>query len=125
MSSSYELEAGRVHKRLLLLKLRGVDHIDRARELVGYQVALEQEALEPLGPREYYYHEVFGLEVFDIAGNRIGHVTDIWFKAGGDVYVVAGPDKDHLIPAVKEIVTEVDLVTKRMIIDPPEGLLDI
>ena len=48
----------------------------------------------------------------------------LWSTPGGDLYVVQGEAKEYLIPVTKEIVEKVDLTAGRMIINPPEGLLD-
>ena len=66
-----------------------------------------------------------GLEVFDTKGERIGVIVRTWPTPGGELYVVNGPSKEHLIPAVKEIIEKVDFAAGRMIINPPEGLLDL
>jgi 16S rRNA processing protein RimM len=68
---------------------------------------------------------VIGLEVFDTQGERIGIVTRTWPTPGGELYVVNGGSKEYLIPAVKEIIEKVDLASGKMIINPPEGLLDL
>jgi 16S rRNA processing protein RimM len=52
-------------------------------------------------------------------------VTRIWSTAGGELYVVQGPEREHLIPAVKEIIERVDLEAGKMVIDAPPGLLDL
>lgn len=86
---------------------------------------MEEEALQPLNAGEYYYYQALGLEVFDLQGRRIGVITRIWPKDGGDLYVVAGLSKEHLIPAVKDVIEKVDLAGRKMIINPPPGLLDL
>ncbi len=78
-----------------------------------------------MNPGEYYQYQVIGLEVFDLHGARIGVITRTWPTPGGELYVVRGEDKDHLIPAVKEIVEKVDFAAGKMIINPPDGLLDL
>ena len=66
-----------------------------------------------------------GLEVFDTRGERLGVVERIWSKPGGDLYVVKGDAKEYLIPVTKEIVEKIDLAAGKMIINPPEGLLEL
>jgi len=83
------------------------------------------EALPPLLPGEYYHYQVVGLEAYDTEGTLIGTITRIWSKEGGDLYVVQGKDKEHLVPATKEVVEKVDFSAGKMIIRLPEGLLDL
>lgn len=123
--STVEVEAARRHRRQILLKLRGVDIIESARQWVGSTLAVPEKALETPAPGQYYHYQVIGIEVFDTSGARIGTLKQIWSTAGSELYVVAGLDKEHLIPAVKEIIAKVDLEAGRMIVDLPAGLLDL
>ena len=115
----------RAHKGHFLVKLRGADRIVEAKNWVGSIVSVDEEALQPLKPGEYYYYQVVGLDVFDIQGERVGIITRIWTKPGGDLYVVTGTDKEYLIPATKELIEKIDLPGGKMIINLPAGLLDL
>ena len=119
------VDGARPHRGAALLKLRGVDDMDAARDLVGCRLWVRQDALAPLGAAEYYYEEVVGFEVVDAAGVRVGTVARIWPRQGGDLLVVAGPAKEHLIPAVKEFIRQIDVVNRTVTIDAPDGLLDL
>ena len=124
-SSPHWIEARKPHKGHLLLRLRGIEGINEAEKGVGAILSVAEEALQPPGPGEYYYYQVVGFDVYDTQGNWVGIITRIWTKEGGDLYVVTGPRKEYLIPAVKEIVEKIDFATGRMIINPPPGLLDL
>lgn len=123
--SAYSLQKITRHKRQLLLKLQGIDSMDEAKNCVGAILSVAEEALQPLAPGEYYHYQAVGLEVFDIQGRLIGTVTQIWSKDGGDLYVVRGASKEYLIPAIKEIVEKIDFADRKIIINPPPGLLDL
>jgi 16S rRNA processing protein RimM len=58
-------------------------------------------------------------------GNHIGKITRLQSTPGGDLYVVEGEAKEYLIPVTKEIVKKSDLAAGRVIINPPEGLLEL
>jgi 16S rRNA processing protein RimM len=120
-----QVESARPHKRQILLKLCGTDDIESASRWVGSTVSVPEETLEIPAPGQYYHYQVIGLEVFDINGTRIGTLKEIWSTPASELYVIAGADKEHLIPAVKEIIAEVDLATGRVIVDLPAGLLDL
>jgi 16S rRNA processing protein RimM len=124
-ASEHELEAVRPHQGRFLIKLRNIDCINEAERWIGSKVSVAEEALQLLGPHEYYHYQVVGFDVFDLRGKRVGTVERVWSTAAGELYVVAGEAKEHLIPAVKEIVENVDLVARTIIINPPEGLLDL
>ena len=121
----YSLEQAKPHKRILLLKLKGIDKIETAEQLIGHELSMPMNILEPLGDDEYYHLDIVGFDVFDTKDNYLGKVTDVWLKEGGDLYVIEGIEKEHLVPATKEIIDEVDLPNRRMVVDLPDGLLDL
>jgi len=123
--SRHFLQLSKTQKDNVLVQLKGIDGIDIAKTLVGSTLLVDEEALQPPGPGEYYYYQALGLNVFDTRGVWIGKVTRIWFKKGGDLYVVSGASREYLIPAIKEVVEKIDIPGKKMIINPPNGLLDI
>jgi 16S rRNA processing protein RimM len=123
--SRLEIEKCRAHKDHFLVKLSKIDRIDDAAPWVGAILYLAERDLDPLSTGEYYHYQVIGLEVFDIEGQRIGVIDRTWSTPGGELYVVKGPLKEHLIPAVKEIIEKVDFAAHKVVINPPEGLLDL
>ena len=123
--SIHEIESSKPHKKQFLIKLRGVTHIDSARQHIGATVLVDDTALAVLEPGQYYQYQVIGFEVVDVNGMVIGTVVSTLSTAGGELYVVQGSEKEHLIPAVKEIVEKVDFAEKKMVINPPDGLLDL
>ena len=122
---TFSLERARPHRGLALVKLGGVDDMDAARALVGCRLSARGAALAPLGSSEYYYQEVVGFEVRDPGGAWVGTVTRFWPRQGGDLLVVAGPEREHLIPALREFIRQVDFVERTITIDAPDGLLDL
>ena len=120
-----KVDEARPHRRFALLKLRGVDDMNAARELVGSRLSVPQDTLAPLSASEYYYEEVVGFEVLDGEGGRVGTVTGIWTRQGGDLLVVEGSGKEHLIPAIREFIRQIDVVNGTVTIDAPEGLLEL
>ena len=123
--SEHRIEASNSHRNQLLIKFAGVDSIDQAALLVGSTVAIDEAALESLQPGQYYHYQVVGFDVFTASGAHIGSISSTLTTAAGELYVVQGTHKEHLIPAVKEFIDRVDFTARRMIISPPEGLLDL
>jgi len=112
-------------KKQFLIKLRGIDGIDEAQRWVGATLSVDEAALEPLDAGQYYHYQVIGFAVFHKDGTRIGTIVSLLSTAGGDILVVKEGEKEYLIPAVKEIVDKVDFDSQRVIVDPPQGLLDL
>jgi 16S rRNA processing protein RimM len=123
--SLHEIASSKPHKKQWLIKLRGIDHIDAAKPLIGATLQVDSAALSALEPGQYFQYQVVGFEVVDRSGKAIGKLTAMLATAGGDLYVVQGAEKEHLIPAVKEIVDKVDFDEKKIIVNPPDGLLDL
>jgi 16S rRNA processing protein RimM len=115
----------RPYKSQFLVKLSGVDRINDAQQWVGSILYVPERDLDSLPSGQYYHYQVIGLEVFDTQGNRIGVVARTWSTPGGELYVVNGAFKEHLIPAVREIIEKVDLAAGKVVINPPDGLLDL
>jgi 16S rRNA processing protein RimM len=123
--ASFEIEGSKPNKKQFLIKLCGVDGIDEAERWVGAKLFVSEEALDALEPGQYYHYQVVGFEVVQLNGESVGKITSIMSTPGGEIYVVRGPAKEHLIPAVKEIIEEVDFTAGKMVINPPPGLLDL
>jgi 16S rRNA processing protein RimM len=121
----HQIESSKPHKKQFLLKLRGVDRIDSAQPLIGATLLVDDGALAALESGEFYQYQVIGFQVVDLDGSAIGTLVSTLSTPGGELFVVQGATKEHLIPAVKEIVEKVDFDEKKIVINPPEGLLDL
>lgn len=87
-------------------------------------IEVDESMLPKLGNNQYYYHQIIGLSVVTPEGETIGRVTKIMETPANELYVVQGSGREYLIPAVKPIVTDINLDTGTMTITPIEGLLD-
>lgn len=118
------LEAGRQKGRVLLY-LEGVHTRSRAEELVGLEVRGERGRFPALEPGEYYWFQLFGLLVLDAAdGSELGRLAEIIPTPGHDVYVVRRDEQELLLPAVEEVINEINLEEGWMKVTPPLGLIE-
>ena len=120
------LEGYRLHKGHALLKLQGCDDRTAAEMLRGYYIQVHFEDALPLEEDEYFEHQIVGLQVWTAAGELLGEVAEILYTGANDVYVVRGGSpgrRDILIPAIEDVVLEVDLDGGRLVVELPEGLL--
>ncbi|MGH7388787.1 MAG: ribosome maturation factor RimM [Candidatus Rokuibacteriota bacterium] len=109
----------------VLLALEGCASVDAAARLVGQLVAVpESEALPP-GPGRFYPWQLAGCRVVTEDGQPVGTVTRVETGPAHDLWVVTDGVREHLIPAVAEIVVDLDLGQRRVVIRPPDGLLDL
>jgi len=88
---------------------------------------VDSETLPALDdPDEFYDHELVGLTVLLAGGEPLGAVDDVVHGPGGDLLVVrAGDGREHLVPFIRAMVPTVDVAGGRVVVDPPEGLLDL
>ncbi len=122
--AAYEVVSARVHRRMAYLRLKGCDSVEDAEKLRGQLVRIPVSEAMPLPADHYYWYQIFDLEVWTVSGDYIGKVVDILDRPANDVYVVRGPRGEVLIPAIEDVVKEIDLERGRMIIEPLPGLLD-
>src|SRR5579875_2895998 len=119
--------ATRWHTGRLIVTFEGVRDRNAAEDLKGTVLVLDSAQIPaPADPDEFYDHQLIGLAVVTAAGVPVGEVTDV-LHHGQDLLVirrVSGPAADALVPFVSAIVTEVDVPSGRLVIDPPPGLLD-
>ena len=117
----YTIEGVRPYKGedMHLLKLRGIDDATAAEAVRGGELCLPLGELPQLPPDSYYQHDIIGLQVFALDGTPVGVIDDIMPTGGNDVYVIKAPDQNQiLIPAIKDVVKQIDLVRRVMYIDP-------
>ncbi|MEV8332484.1 ribosome maturation factor RimM [Streptomyces niveus] len=120
------VETGRVHSGRLLLRFAGVGDRTGAEALRNTLLIAEVDPQDmPEDPDEYYDHQLMDLDVVLTDGTEIGRITEITHLPSQDLFIVERPDgTEVMIPFVEEIVTEIDLVEQRAVIDPPPGLID-
>ncbi|HIE12217.1 MAG TPA: ribosome maturation factor RimM [Desulfotomaculum sp.] len=119
----YPVESAGLHKRFILLKLAGVDDIKSAEKLRGAAIKVPRAETVPLPPGHLYVFEIVGLEVWSEEGALIGKVGAVLKTGANDVYSVTSPNgKEILIPAIKEVVREIDVDSGKMLVRLPEGL---
>jgi len=120
----YTILAAKPHKGVIIARLEGLNTRDDAEELRGWSVLVEPRELPPTDEDEYYWHEIVGMEVVVEEGHHIGVVHSIFSTGSNDVFVVRGDGKEILIPAIAQVIVNVDRGERRIVIRPMEGLLD-
>ena len=119
------IEKSRVQKNTVVLKLENIDSTEVAEGYRNKFVYIPEETLEELPEDAYYIKDLLGLEVYEKNGEKLGSVSDIIKGPGQDLYEIKGEDKTFLLPGVKEFILDIDLAKKRIVVDPPKGLLDL
>lgn len=112
----FPVEDAKVHGDHLVAKLEGVDDRDQAFRLKGKPIAVPREQLPEPEEGEYYWSDLIGLEVENLQQVRLGRIADVFATGANDVLVVNG-ERERLIPYIAQVVQQVDLAARRMIVD--------
>ncbi len=121
----YTLQTIREAVKSYLLSFKECNDRNSVEHLRNLIIFIQRDALPDLTDDEYYHHDLIGMSVFDSKGNCIGEIAEIITTGANDVYVIAtGQDTNNelLLPAIKSVIQEVDLVKKRVIVELPEWL---
>jgi len=109
-----------------VIAIEGVATMNDAEALAGYELRVPVDRLAALPAGTFYRHELIGCRVETPTGAAIGVVRDVEGTAGRSRLIVdGGPRGEILIPLVAEICTAVDIAGQRIVVEPPEGLLEL
>jgi 16S rRNA processing protein RimM len=120
-----DLESSRMHKGRIALKFAGCDSIDGAEELRGARVVVSRDQLVELPEDTYYDFDLIGCEVVAIEGQQLGRVEEVQNYGAAPLLVVRDGAREILIPLALSICVEIDTERKRIVVNPPEGLLEL
>ena len=118
-----EIKSSRRHKGAVLLRLAGIDTPEDIASYRGEYLQVPKADLAALAEGEYYRYELIGLRVVSTEGEELGEIAEVLERPANDVFVVRGPKGEALIPAVGEIVREVDVAGGVVTIEVIPGLL--
>ena len=111
-------------KERVVLRFAGIDSIELAESLRNVAICIPESAVAELDEGEFFDWQLAGCEVTTIEGTRLGTVREIMRTGGTEILVVEDGDREILIPFAETICPEVDIENKRIMVDPPEGLLE-
>ncbi|WP_248960565.1 ribosome maturation factor RimM [Sphaerisporangium perillae] len=118
------VESMRWHKNILLLGFTGVTGREGAEALRDTMLVIDSADVPPSDdPDEFYDHQLIGMSVVTVGGESVGEIVEV-LHHGQDLLVVRRGADEVFVPFVKALVPEVDLAAKRVVVDPPPGLLN-
>ena len=115
----------RFHQGRPIIALEGVLTMNDAEALAGAELWVASAELTPLPVGTFYRHDLVGCEVRDSSGAAIGTVTAVEGPLERSHLVIQGSRGEVLIPLAAEICVKVDPAAREIVVNPPEGLLDI
>ncbi|MFC4354431.1 ribosome maturation factor RimM [Chryseomicrobium palamuruense] len=114
----------RTHKNFDLLTFEGMTNINDVEKFRNHFLKVNKDQLNELEDHAYYYHEIMGCRVVSTEGQEIGEVTEILATGANDVWeVTPSKGKKHYIPYIAQVVQEIDIEEKKIVIDVMEGML--
>jgi 16S rRNA processing protein RimM len=120
-----DLENSRLHKGRVALKFAGCDSVSGAEELRNARVLIPRDQLVELPEDTYYDFDLIGCEAVATGGQHLGRVEEVRNYGAAPLLVVRDGERELLIPLALSICVEIDTGRKRIVVNPPEGLLDL
>ena len=125
IENHYEIDWIKSHSRGALLALKGVIDRDHARSLIESELYIAKAELPELEAGTYYWFDLIGISVYTCDGRYIGSIASIIETGANDVYVVKDAGKEILVPAIESVVQSIDIKSKIMRVELPEGLEEV
>lgn len=119
------IEKVRPQKNFFVIKFKEIADMNAAEDIVGSVIKINPDELTELPADTYYIFDIIGMNVVTDEGQELGAVRDVIQTGSNDVYIVKGTEKEYMIPALKEVVLNIDKDAKRIVIKPLNGLLDL
>jgi 16S rRNA processing protein RimM len=123
----FAVEGWQPHGNRIILRLTRFGGLrDEALRWTGAEILMRSRDLPSLEEGEYFCHQLVGCEVYLDQGEHLGRLEGVQNFSGREVWTIVTPqDQEVLFPAENDFVRSIDLKTRRIVIDPPEGLLDV
>ena len=118
------LAAAPAARGMLRVELAGIQDANAAAALKGGIVMVPRASLPPTKPREFYYFQAIGCEVFLTDQTRLGTVTEVFSNGANDVMVVREGRREILVPVIEDIVKSIDLDSRRVVVESVPGLIE-
>ena len=119
-----QIEEVKYSKNQVLLKLKGIETVEEAEKYRNCYLKLPREKARKLPKNTYFIADLIGLEVYTEEGNLLGKVEDIYNTGASDIYVIKDElGKQILLPAIKDVIKQVDVEQEKIIVHLLEGLI--
>ena len=120
----FEIEEVKYHKNMVLVKFKGIDKIEDAESLRNTYILIDRKDQRPLDKDTYYIVDLLGSEVYTDEDQLLGKLEDIFNTGSNDIYVVKDKlGKQILLPAIKDVIKEIDMENKKIVVHLLNGLI--
>jgi len=122
--TEYEIEEVKYHKDMVLIKFKGIDKVEQAEMLRNSYLTVSRDSVEKLEEGRYYIVDLLGLEVYTDEQILLGTLEDIFNTGSNDIYVVKDKQgKQILLPAIQDVIKQIDIENKKIIVHLLPGLI--
>lgn len=122
--TEFKIQDVKYSKNMVLLKLEGIDNIEEAEKYRNCYLKINRKDAVELDEDSYFIVDIIGCEVYTDSQELLGKVIDVFPTGSNDVYTVKGINNNEiLIPAIEDVIKDVDIKNKKIIIHLMEGLI--
>lgn len=119
----YDIEKIRYTSNMFVIKIKGIDSIENTTTIMNKEIYRKVENKEFENNQEFFVKDLIGIEIFDESDIYIGKLKEVLNTGANDVYVITREKKDELLlPAIKQVVKQIDIKGRKMIVNVMEGL---
>ena len=123
-TKNLEIEEVKYQKNQILIKFKGIDTLEQAELLRNAYIEIDRKDAIPLEEGQYFIADLLESEVYSDEGEKLGILEDIYNTGSNDIYVVKNElGKSILLPGIKEVIKEVDIDNKKIIVHLLKGLV--
>jgi 16S rRNA processing protein RimM len=120
----FSVEHTHLHSGSVLIKLEGIDTPEVAAKLREQMVQISVEDAVELPKGKVFLYQLIGIRVRTVAGQSLGEITDVLDTGANDVYVVHNGAREILLPAIPDVVKEINLDQGEMVVELLDGLVE-
>lgn len=119
-----DIEKVKYFKNMVILKFKGIDHINDAEKYKNCLLKIKREDAKKLDENTYFIADLIGIAVYNEDDKKIGTLVEVFSTGSNDVYVVKDENgKQILLPAISAVIKKVDIADEKMIVDISGGII--
>lgn len=119
----YEIQHIKYLNNIVIIKFKNIEDMETAEKFRNKYIKVHRNDAVKLPDGSFYVCDIIGSDVFTVEGEQLGKVYDVIETGSNDVFIVKTKDKEILIPALKTIFKEIDIIKGRIVVQLPEGLI--
>ena len=112
------------HGNVVIAAIKGIDTIEDAEKFRGQILYIKRDDAK-LPEGRYFVSEIIGAQVFDAdTGDLLGTLADVSPTGANDVWHIKNGEREYLLPAIPDVIVDVDINTDKIVIRPLKGIFD-